>query len=48
MGYTNFMDTEDQARIRENYGTTYDRLAEVKATWDPTNLFRLNQNIEPG
>jgi hypothetical protein len=46
-GYTNFMDAEDQARVRENYGATYDRLAEVKATWDPGNLFRLNQNIVP-
>ena len=46
-GYTNFMDAEDQARVRANYGAAYDRLAEVKATWDPGNLFRLNQNIVP-
>lgn len=46
-GYTNFMEAEDQARVRENYGPTYDRLARVKAAWDPDNLFRLNQNIEP-
>ena len=46
-GYTNFMDVEDQARVRENYGATYDRLARVKAEWDPDNLFHLNQNIAP-
>ncbi len=46
-GYTNFMDAEDQTRARQNYGPGYDRLAEVKATWDPDNLFHLNQNIQP-
>jgi FAD/FMN-containing dehydrogenase len=46
-GYTNFMDTEDQERVRENYGPAYDRLARVKADWDPDNLFHLNQNIAP-
>jgi hypothetical protein len=46
-GYTNFMEAEDQARVKQNYGPTYARLAEVKATWDPDNLFRLNQNIVP-
>ncbi len=46
-GYTNFMEAEDQARVRENYGPTYDRLSRVKATWDPDNLFRLNANIAP-
>lgn len=29
------------------YGENYDRLAEIKAAWNPENLFRLNQNIEP-
>jgi len=46
-GYTNFMEAEDQERVRKNYGPTYDRLAEIKASWDPGNLFRRNQNIEP-
>lgn len=46
-GYTNFMEAEDQARVRQNYGASYDRLARVKADWDPTNLFHLNQNIQP-
>lgn len=46
-GYTNFMTEEDQDRVRENYGESYDRLAEVKGRWDPDNLFRLNQNVAP-
>ena len=46
-GYTNFMAAEDQERVRENYGASYDRLARVKAEWDPDNLFRLNQNVAP-
>ena len=47
-GYTNFMEAEDQSRVRENYGPSYERLARVKAEWDPGNLFHLNQNIRPG
>ncbi|MGK7311715.1 MAG: FAD-binding oxidoreductase [Candidatus Longimicrobiales bacterium M2_2A_002] len=46
-GYTNFAAADDQARVRENYGSSYDRLARIKAEWDPDNVFRLNQNIEP-
>jgi len=46
-GYTNFMEAEDQSRVRENYGPSYERLARVKAEWDPGNLFHLNQNIAP-
>jgi hypothetical protein len=47
-GYVNFMmDDEGQARTRAAYGANYQRLAAVKAAYDPTNLFRLNQNIEP-
>ena len=39
---------EGPERIRAAYpGTTFDRLAAVKAEYDPTNLFRLNQNIPP-
>jgi FAD/FMN-containing dehydrogenase len=34
--------------VREAYpGPTWDRLTEIKARYDPTNLFRLNQNIPP-
>ncbi len=46
-GYVNFMDTDDAGRAPENYGPTYDRLRQVKATYDPDNLFHLNQNITP-
>lgn len=46
-GYTNFMAADDQVRVRDNYGGAYDRLAEIKARWDPDNLFHLNQNIRP-
>ena len=46
--YVNFLGNEGEARIRAAYpGSTWDRLAEVKARYDPTNLFRLNQNIAP-
>jgi FAD/FMN-containing dehydrogenase len=46
-GYINFMDSDDQQRIKANYRGNYDRLAKVKATYDPMNLFHLNQNISP-
>ena len=46
-GYVNFMAADDQSRIRANYGVNYERLAAVKKTYDPTNLFHLNQNITP-
>ncbi|MFJ3610933.1 FAD-binding oxidoreductase [Streptomyces hydrogenans] len=46
-GYVNFMDTDDQDRVRVNYRQNYDRLREVKRRYDPDNAFRLNQNIAP-
>ena len=47
--YVNFLGDEGEARIRDAYpGATWDRLARVKAEYDPTNLFRLNQNVPPG
>ena len=46
-GYVNFMAGDDQHRIRANYGDNYDRLAAIKETYDPNNLFHLNQNILP-
>jgi FAD/FMN-containing dehydrogenase len=46
-GYINFMDGDDQDRIKANYRGNYDRLAAIKAQYDPTNLFHLNQNIQP-
>ncbi len=45
--YVNMMMDEGQERVRASYGANYDRLAQVKATYDPTNLFRVNQNIQP-
>ena len=46
-GYVNFMAGDDQDRTRANYQGNYDRLVEVKRTYDPGNLFHLNQNIVP-
>ena len=46
--YVNFLGDEGEARIRSAYpGPTWDRLRQIKARYDPTNLFRLNQNIPP-
>ena len=46
--YVNFLEDEGEARIRAAYpGSTWDRLVAIKARYDPTNLFRLNQNIPP-
>jgi FAD/FMN-containing dehydrogenase len=46
--YVNFLGDEGEGRIREAYpGRTWDRLVEIKGRYDPTNLFRLNQNIPP-
>lgn len=46
-GYVNFMAADDAHRVAANYGPNYERLREIKARWDPTNLFRHNQNIPP-
>jgi FAD/FMN-containing dehydrogenase len=46
--YVNFLGDEGEGRIREAYpGSTWERLAAIKGRYDPTNLFRLNQNIRP-
>jgi FAD/FMN-containing dehydrogenase len=45
--YVNMMMDEGQERVRASYGPNYDRLARIKATYDPQNLFRVNQNIAP-
>jgi hypothetical protein len=46
--YVNFLADEGETRVRAAYpGNTWDRLATIKARWDPDNLFRLNQNIPP-
>ena len=46
--YVNFMPDDEQERVRKGaYGANYERLARIKARYDPDNLFRLNQNISP-
>jgi FAD/FMN-containing dehydrogenase len=46
--YVNFLVDEGEARIRDAYpGKTWDRLRAIKHRYDPTNVFRLNQNIPP-
>ena len=46
--YANFMmDDEGESRVKAAYGENYDRLATLKKKYDPTNLFRVNQNIRP-
>jgi hypothetical protein len=45
--YVNMMMDEGQDRVRAAYGGNYDRLARIKATYDPDNLFRVNQNVQP-
>ena len=46
--YVNFLGDEGAKRVRQAYGDRqYERLVELKRAYDPTNFFRLNQNIEP-
>lgn len=46
--YVNFLGDEGEARVRSAYGEAkYERLAALKARWDPENVFRMNQNIRP-
>jgi hypothetical protein len=45
--YVNMMMDEGQERVRASYRDNYDRLARIKAEYDPDNVFRVNQNIEP-
>jgi FAD/FMN-containing dehydrogenase len=45
--YVNMMMEEGQERVRASYRDNYDRLAAIKSTYDPDNIFRVNQNIQP-
>ncbi len=46
--YPNFMmDDEGEARLKATFGDNYERLAALKKKYDPSNLFRVNQNIRP-
>lgn len=45
--YANYLDHDDDDMVAEAYQENYNRLAELKAKWDPENLFSLNQNISP-
>ena len=45
--YVNHLDSEEATRIRAAYSQGYERLVALKNKYDPTNLFRLNQNIKP-
>jgi len=45
--YSNFLMNEGVERIKASYKDNYSRLVEIKRKYDPTNLFRVNQNIKP-
>ena len=46
--YVNFMPEDEMQRVQKGaYGPNFERLAKLKAKYDPTNLFRMNQNIKP-
>ena len=45
--YVNFLTADETDRVRSAYGVNYDRLARVKRTYDPENLFRTNWNVQP-
>ena len=45
--YVNFMPEDETERVPGAYGSNYTRLAALKARYDPNNLFRLNQNVQP-
>jgi FAD/FMN-containing dehydrogenase len=45
--YTNYLSADAHDRVRQAYGPNYERLLELKRRYDPHNLFRLNQNLDP-
>ena len=46
-GYVNMIMDDGQERVRAMYGDKFERLARIKAQYDPENVFRVNQNIAP-
>lgn len=47
VGYVNYFSVDEQDRVKAAYGAKHERLVALKTTYDPTNLFRVNQNIQP-
>ena len=47
-GYINMMMDEGEDNVKNSYRDNYGKLAQIKKKYDPTNLFRVNQNIKPG
>jgi FAD/FMN-containing dehydrogenase len=45
--YANMLDDDEGARMRDAYGVNYDRIASLKARYDPNNRFRINANVPP-
>jgi FAD/FMN-containing dehydrogenase len=45
--YVNFMTADEKGRVPSAYGASYKRLAAIKKTYDPANMFRMNHNIAP-
>jgi len=45
--YINFMPADEADRVQQAYGSSYQRLAALKRRYDPSNLFRMNQNVAP-
>ena len=45
--YLNFTGDEGEERVQAGFGGSYERLAAVKAEWDPDNIFRQNHNVKP-
>lgn len=45
--YVNYLAADDHGRVRNAYGANFQRLLDLKRRYDPGNLFRRNQNIEP-
>jgi FAD/FMN-containing dehydrogenase len=45
--YVNYLSADEPERVRAAYGPNWERLVALKRTWDPDNVFHLNQNIDP-